>query len=72
MRAICSGTTWSAKMVKNTPSLPLNLTHANAYAAIAAITSGSSVPGMVMASEFTRYGMRPLLTPYPPTKSTVW
>ncbi len=70
--AICSGTTWSAKITKKTVSLPLNRTQESAYAAIAAITSGKTVAGMLIASELTRYGSRPPLTPKPPSKSTVW
>ena len=70
--AICSGTTCSAKMTKNIASLPRNRTQASAYAAIEAIASGKSVAGMVIASELTRYGIRPPLTPKPPSNSTVW
>ena len=34
---------------------PLNLIQAKAYAAIAASTSGNTIAGMVIASEFTKY-----------------
>ena len=61
--AICSGTICSAKMMKNSPSLPRNRTQASAYAAIAASASGMMVAGIVMASELTRYGIRPALAP---------
>ncbi|WP_241002539.1 hypothetical protein [Streptomyces sp. CB01881] len=70
--AIWIGTTWSAKTTKNTVSLPRNRTQASPYAAIAASTSGKSVAGMLIASEFTRNGIRPVETPEPPSNSTVW
>lgn len=55
MSAICSGTICSAKISTNRKFEPLNLIHANAYAAMDAMTSGNSVAGIAMASEFTKY-----------------
>ena len=57
--AICSGTTCSAKMAKNTNVLPRNGTQASAYAAIDAIASGNSAPGIVITNEFTKNGTEP-------------
>ncbi len=67
---ICSGTICSAKITKNSVSLPLNRTQASAYAAIAASTSGKTVAGMLIATELIRYGIRPPEVPKELSNST--
>ena len=70
-RASWSGTTWSPKMRKNSALLPRNGIHASAYAAMVASASGNSVPGIETTREFTKYGINPPWTLYPPETSTV-
>ena len=52
-RAICSGTICSAKTAMKSTFLPLKSIQANAYAASAAIVSGKTVAGRVIAIELT-------------------